>query len=155
AGVRWFVDHDRSGDKLERLAFEDLQPAIFAGEVGTVVCFKLDRISRSLRDGLNVLCGRCEKNIRVVSVAQQLDWNGTLGRMLATLFFGLAEMGQETRRERQADGIAEARKEGKYKGRKPGTTKAKPARAVELRERGLTIPEIASAMGVSHMSVHR
>jgi DNA invertase Pin-like site-specific DNA recombinase len=33
-----------------------LQAAIFAGAVGTVVVYKLDRLSRSLRDGVNVLC---------------------------------------------------------------------------------------------------
>jgi hypothetical protein len=36
-----------------------------------------------------------------------------------------------------------ARQEGKYRGRKPGTTKAKPARALKLRARGLTAEEIA------------
>lgn len=53
--VRWFVDKGRSGDSLKRPAFEQLQDAVFAGEVGTVVVWKLDRLSRSLRDGINVL----------------------------------------------------------------------------------------------------
>lgn len=40
--------------------------------------------------------------------------------------------------------IAVAKKKGKYQGRKPGTTEAKPARARALRERGLTLPEVAA-----------
>jgi DNA invertase Pin-like site-specific DNA recombinase len=155
ARVQWFIDKGKSGDNLQRPAFEKLQAAIFNGTVRTVILFKLDRLSRSLRDGLNTLCGWCEKGIRVVSVTQQLDWNGTMGRMLATIFFGLAEMEQETRRERQAVGISVAKKEGKYKGRKRGTVKASPARALALRARGLTIAEVAGSLGVSEMTVSR
>jgi DNA invertase Pin-like site-specific DNA recombinase len=41
--VTWYVDKGKSGDNLKRPAFEQLQAAIFAGEVGTVVVYKLDR----------------------------------------------------------------------------------------------------------------
>ena len=59
------------------------------------------------------------------------------------------------RRERQAGGIRVARTGGLYSGRKSGTTKAIPKRALELRNRGLKIPEIASALNVSERSVFR
>jgi DNA invertase Pin-like site-specific DNA recombinase len=62
-------------------------------------------------------------------------------------------MEQETRRERQAAGIAVAKKKGVYRGRQRGTTKAKPIRALELREKGLTAEEIASSLGVSRNTV--
>ena len=61
--VRWFVDKGKSGDSLKRPAFEQLQKAVFAGEVGTVVVYKLDRLSRSLRDGINVLSDWCDKGL--------------------------------------------------------------------------------------------
>jgi hypothetical protein len=57
-------------------------------------------------------------------------------------------MEQETRRERQTAGIA-AKSAGVYLGRRAGTTKAQRARAHQLREKGLTVPEISEAMGVS------
>ena len=152
--VTWFIDR-KSGDNLKRPGFEKLQQAIFAGEVDTVVVYKLDRISRSLKDGINTLVGWCEAGIRVVSVTQQLDFNGATGQLVASVLFAVAQMEQETRRERQAAGIAAARESGKYLGRKSGTTKAKPARAVQLRERGLTDGEIATAMGVSRRTVQR
>src|SRR5262249_55216880 len=115
ASVRWFVDKGRSGDTLKRPAFDALQATVFAGEVKTIVTYKLDRLSRSLRDGINVLCEWCDKGLRVVSVTQQIDFNGTVGKMIAAVLLAVAEMEQETRRERQAAGIAEARKAGKYK----------------------------------------
>ena len=44
---------------------------------------------------------------------------------------------------------------GVYRGRKPGTTKARPGRAAQLRDRGLTQDEIATALGVSRTTVCR
>ena len=154
--VRWFTDK-KSGNNLDRPAFEQLQSAIFNGEVGSVVIYKLDRLSRKLREGIDVLCDWCDRGLRVVSVTQQIDFNGTVGKMIASVLLGVAEMEQETRRERQRAGIDLAMKKGRYKncGRKIGTTKAKPNRAVKLRKKGLTAPEIAKALGVSRNTVFR
>lgn len=152
--VIWFTDKE-TGDTMKRPGFERLQEAIFLGEVGTVVVFKLDRLSRKLSDGVKTLCDWCERGIRVVSVTQQLDFNGTVGRLVASVLFAVAEMEQEARRERQAVGIAVAKKAGKYKGRKPGTTKASVKRARELRGRGLSLAEIGRSLGVSKMAVCR
>ena len=56
---------------------------------------------------------------------------------------------------RQAAGIAAAKERGVYSGRQADTTKAKPARAAKLRERGMTDNEIATALGVSRRTVQR
>ena len=106
-------------------------------------------------DGVTTLAKWCEQGIRVVSVTQQLDFNGALGKMLAAIFFGVAEMEQETRRERQRVGIEAAKERGVYKGRRPGTTRAKPERALELRAQGLYVHEIAVALGVSRRTAAR
>jgi DNA invertase Pin-like site-specific DNA recombinase len=154
ANVRWFVDK-KTGDNLDRPAFKKLQAAIFAGEIGTIVVYKLDRLSRKLREGLDILCDFCEQGLRVVSVTQMIDFNGTMGKMLAAVLLGIAEMEQETRRERQAAGIAVAKRAGKYRGRKPGTTKATPERAMRLKTKGLTADEIAKSLGVGRNTVFR
>jgi DNA invertase Pin-like site-specific DNA recombinase len=57
----------------------------------------------------------------------------------------------EYRREHQAAGIEQAKKKGKYKGRVNGT--GNPARVQELRDNGLTGPEIATALGISLRTV--
>ncbi|MHC4878700.1 MAG: recombinase family protein [Planctomycetota bacterium] len=153
--VMWFVDK-ASGDTLDRPEFEKLQNSVFNGEVDTIVVWKLDRLSRSLRDGLNVLCDWIERRIRIVSVTQQIDLNGTLGKLLASVLLAFSEMEQETRRERQAVGIRAARERGVYKGRKPGSTKAAPQRALKLRnERNLSDQEIAAVLNVSRRTVQR
>ena len=93
--------------------------------------------------------------MRVVSVTQQIDFNGAMGKMLAAVLLGVAEMEQEVRRERQAAGIAAAKDRGVYTGRKKGTTKGQPARARELMDHGLDLKEIASALDVSERTVRR
>ena len=152
--VSWFVDKE-SGDSLERPEFERLQKAVFNGEVKTIVIWRLDRLSRKLRDGLNVLCDWCEKGLRIVSVSQQIDFSGTVGKMLAAVLLGIGEMEQEVRRERQRAGIEAAKERGVYLGRKSGTTKAKPERARELLRKGNSHSEIATALGVSRRTVIR
>ena len=84
--VKWYTDK-KSGDDLHRPSFERLQKAVFHGEVKTVVVWRLDRLSRSLRDGINVLVDWCDRDIRVVSVTQMIDFNGTVGKMIASVLF--------------------------------------------------------------------
>jgi len=120
-----------------------------------LVVWKLDRLSRRQRDGINLLADWCERDVRVVVVMQQIDLSGPVGRLVASVLFGLAEIEQEFRRERQAADIAVAKRKGSYRGRKKGTPKAQPARARALRFHGLTTTEIANALKISPRTVFR
>ena len=120
--VKWFIDKE-TGKTLHREQFERMQKDIFAGKIGTVVIWQLDRLSRRLRDGINVLADWCERQLKVVVVTQQIELTGAVGRMIAALLLGLAEIELEYRAERQAAGIDVAKRKGVYKGRKQGTTK--------------------------------
>ena len=150
----YYIDRE-TGDNLDRPDFARLQADVFAGQVKTVVVWKLDRLSRSLQDGINTLCDWLGRGVRLVSVTQQLDFAGPTGKLIAAVLFAVAEMEQQTRRERQAAGIAVAKTEGKYRGRKAGTLKADTSRAFELRRRGLKDGEIATALGVTRRTVQR
>jgi DNA invertase Pin-like site-specific DNA recombinase len=152
--VRWYTDKE-TGDHLDRPAFRRLQADVFDGTIKTIVVFRLDRISRSLQDGINTLCEWLNCGVRLVATSQQLDFNGTTGKLIASVLFAVAEMEQSTRRERQAAGIAAAKAAGVYLGRKAGSTKAAPSRASQLRERGLNDDEIAAALKVTRRTVQR
>ena len=152
--VTWFEDKE-TGKTVRRDAFDQMEKAIFDGTIQTVVVWKLDRISRRLKDGINRLADWCERGVRVVSITQQIDLSGPVGRMVASVMFGLAEIELEYRRERQQAGIAVAKNRGVYRGRQGGTTKSNPTRAAQLRKQGLTIPEIANALAVSERTVFR
>jgi len=134
-GVRWFEDHE-SATTLQREAFQKLQAAIFAGKVDAVVVWKLDRLARSLKEGVNVLADWCQRGVRVIAITQQIDLSGPVGHLIASLLFCIA------------------RKRGVYVGRRPGTTKAAPARARALKKQGLTVLEIAQALGVKERTVY-
>ena len=154
AAVQWFEDIE-SGTTLKRPAFDRMQQGIFLGTITTVVVWKLDRISRRQRDGVNLLADWCERGVRVVVITQQLDLSGAVGRLVASVLFGLAEIEHEYRRERQAAGIAVAKRHGRYHGRAKGTTKAQPARARLLHERGFTVAEIQQALRISPRTIYR
>lgn len=150
----WFIDKT-TGTSLSRPAFEDMQSKLFMGDFKVVLVYKLDRLSRSLLDGLTVISDWLGRGIRLVSTSQQFDFEGAMGKMVSALFLSMAEMENETRRERQAIGIANAKKKGVYKGRKIGTTKANPALARKLRDEGKKLREIAAIMDTAMSTVQR
>jgi DNA invertase Pin-like site-specific DNA recombinase len=140
---------------MARPEFDRLQRDIFMGQINTVVVYKLDRLSRKLSDGINVLTGWLDKGVRVVSVTQQLDFSGATGQLVAAVLLAVAQMEQETRRERQAIGIEAAKKKGKYKGRKPGTNKGDVSKVAELKADGLSYSQIADKLSLSRSTVIR
>lgn len=150
--VQWFEDVETSGT-LNRKAFIALNEAVFAGDVKTIVVWKLDRIARSMKDGINMLTAWCEAGVRVVSITQQIDLSGTIGHVVAGVLFGIADIEKQHIKERQAAGIKVAKKKGVYTGRKAGTTKGKPERAKQLKGQGLKIEEIAQALNISKRTV--
>ncbi len=151
--VQWFEDHE-SATTMQRDAFQRLQAAIFAGKITTVVVWKLDRLARSLKEGVNVLANWCQRGVRIIAITQQIDLSGPVGHLIASLLFGIAEIELQHAKERQAAGIAVAKQRGVYIGRQQGTTKAAPARARALRKQGLTVLEIANALGVKERTVY-
>jgi DNA invertase Pin-like site-specific DNA recombinase len=104
---------------------------------------------------VNLLADWCERGVSVVVITQQLDLSGAVGRLVASVLFGLAEIEHEYRQERQAAGIAVAKRKGLYHGRAKGTMKAQPARARLLHERGFTVAEIQQALQISPRTVYR
>ena len=154
SNVTWFVDK-ATGKNLDRVEFKKLQTAIFNGEFDTVLCYKLDRIARNMKDGVNVLTDWLEKKVRIVAVTQELDFSGAVGKLVASVLFAVSEMEMELRKERQADGIAVAKTKGTYQGRKAGATTHSPKRIVELLEKGLNHSEIATTIGCSTKTIQR
>jgi DNA invertase Pin-like site-specific DNA recombinase len=143
----WFEDVE-SGKHMNRPAIDALKKATFDGDIKTVVVWKLDRLARSMREGINTLGDWADAGVRVVSVTQQLDLSGPIGKTVAGFLFGIAEIDLANIRERQAAGIAEAKSRGVYRGRKAGTLKADPARARELKDKGMKPTEIMKALDI-------
>ena len=153
----WYRDR-ATGSNLKRPGFQRLQKDIFKGKVATIVVWKLDRLARNLRDGVNLLADWCERGIRVVSITEQLDLSGAMGRIVAALLLGLAEMEKENISERIRAGVAAAKKRGVKFGRPAWKTRPyrtiKPSEVKRLRNRGMPMTEIARRLGVSRQGCY-
>lgn len=149
-GARWYVDR-LSGATTKRPEFEKLQKDIFNGRVKTVVCWKLDRLSRSLRDGINVLGDWLENDVRVVAVSQQLDFNGTVGQMVASVLFAIAQMERENIRENTKRGLAAAKARGVKLGKRP---KLFAKDIVPLIQSGHSLSSAARELGKTRQALY-
>src|SRR4029453_6076166 len=69
--VTWFEDTE-TGRPLRRAPSGRSQRVIFTGKVEMVGVWKLDRLSRRQRDGINLLADWCERGVRIVVVTQQM-----------------------------------------------------------------------------------
>ena len=146
----WYKDRI-TGSTTNRPAFNKLQRDIFNGKIGTVVCWKLDRLSRSLKDGINILTDWLEKDVRVIATAQQLDFSGAVGQLIASVLFAVAAMERENLRENTKRGIAAARSRGVKLGKRP---KLFAKDIVPLLQDGLTIGEISKKLGKTRQAIY-
>lgn len=91
----------------------------FVREGDTVIVESYSRLARSTRDLLD-LVEHFEKNgINFISKKEAIDTTTPAGRLMLTIFAGIAQFERDCNLDRQREGIAEAKKAGKYKGRKP------------------------------------
>jgi DNA invertase Pin-like site-specific DNA recombinase len=122
----------------------------------TLVVCKIDRLARSTIALWNLV----EKldtegvGLRVLNLGgETVDTKSATGRLILTIFAGFAQFEREMMLERQREGIAKAKAEGRYKGRKP-TARARAAEIAKLHGEGKTVTEIAREMGISRGSVY-
>jgi DNA invertase Pin-like site-specific DNA recombinase len=129
----------------------------YVREGDTLVVTKLDRLARSAR-GLNELVDTMERKgvaLRILNFGGgQVDTRGAAGRLVLNVFAAFAQFELEIMKERQREGIADAKAAGRYKGRKP-TARAKGADAVKLSQEGMRVSEVAKALGIGRASVYR
>ena len=126
----------------------------FCREGDVFVVTKLDRLARSVRH-LGEIVEQLECNavgLRILDLG--LDTSNATGKLMLNVLGSVAQFEREMMLERQREGIAKAKADGKYKGRKP-TARAKKQSVLELLERGKAKRWIARELGISERSVHR
>ena len=130
----------------------------FVREGDTVVVTKLDRLARSVGDLLTIVARLEAKKVslRVLSMSggQPLDTATAVGRLMLAVIGAVGQFEREMMLERQREGIAKARLEGRYKGRAP-TAQRKAAEIIRLKADGLGASEIAGRLGIGRASVYR
>ena len=104
-----------------------------------------------MSDGIGILSDWCKKGIRVVAVTQQIDFNGTVGSMIAAVLWGVAQMERENLRENTKRGLVAARKRGVTLGR-PREINATEIKKLQVK--GLNISQIARKLGKSRQAIY-
>lgn len=129
----------------------------FVREGDSLVVTRLDRLARSTADLLSIIATLEKKGValRILDFGgQAVDTQSPSGRLIVTMFGAVAQFERELLLQRQREGIAKAKAEGKYKGRAP-TARRVASNVHELRSMGLPARDIAAKLGVSRSSVYR
>ena len=90
-----YKDKGWSAKNLDRPCFQEMNEDVLAGQIEAVVCYKIDRISRSIRDLVNLIEDYNELGVHFVSFADNINTAAPGGMMMATLFGSLAQMERE------------------------------------------------------------
>lgn len=129
----------------------------FVREGDTLVVTRLDRLARSTADLLSIIATLERKGValRILDFGgQAIDTTSPSGRLIVTMFGAVAQFERELLLQRQREGIAKAKADGKYRGRVP-TAQRKAAQVHELRAGGIGASEIATRLAISRSSVYR
>lgn len=106
-----------SGKNTDREQFKEMMGFVRSGDI--VIVESISRIARNTRDLLSIISELTEKGVEFISLKENIDTTTPQGRFMLTVFGALAELERESILQRQKEGIAIAKAEGKYKGRKP------------------------------------
>ena len=116
-GVDKVYSEKLSGKDTKRPQFQEMIDFLREGDTLYVESFS--RLSRSTRDLLDTVNTLNEKGVSLVSDKEKIDTTTPQGRLVMTVFAAIYQFERENTLERQREGIAIAKRQGKYKGRKP------------------------------------
>ena len=150
---RVFEEKD-SGASKDRPALLEMLQFVRAGDV--IYCHSIDRLSRSLKDLTSILEELKAKGVTIKFLTENLTFSSDKDDPFATLQLqmlgALSQWELSCIKIRQAEGIAKAKANGKYQGRKK---QLQTTRIAKLREEGYGATKIAEIVGCSRQSVYR
>jgi len=114
-----YDDGGFTGGNMERPALQRLLADIGAGKIDLVVCYKVDRLSRSLLDFAKMMETFERHGASFVSVTQQFNTATSMGRLVLHVLLSFAQFEREIIAERTRDKVAATRRKGKWAGGTP------------------------------------
>ena len=130
----------------------------FIRENDTLVVTRIDRLARSIADLQDIVRRLKSKGASLKATEQPFDTGSIYGELTMNLLGVFAQFETQLRRERQMEGIAKAKVEGIYKGRKPSIDRNEVARLlmpVADGGEGLGPSEVARRLRIARGSVYR
>jgi DNA invertase Pin-like site-specific DNA recombinase len=124
----------------------------FMRQGDTLTVTRIDRLARSIGDLQDIVRALRAKGAALRATEQPIDTSTAAGKCFLDMLGVFAEFETNLRRERQAEGIAKAKAEGRYTGRKPTID---PVAVARLKAEGRGASEIARELGIGRASVYR
>jgi DNA invertase Pin-like site-specific DNA recombinase len=142
--VRVYVDHGASGAKASRPEWDKCVERLEVGD--TLVCVKLDRIGRSVRNLIDVANLLEERQVDLVCLDQPVDTTSATGKMFFTILAAFAAFERDLIIERTKDGLAATTARGRNGGRKSRLNDEQVTYARQLRAEGVSVREIGETL---------
>jgi site-specific DNA recombinase len=114
-----YSDDGFSGATANRPALQRLLSDVDAGHLDRVVTVRIDRISRSMLDFLNIMKRLDQRGVALVSVTQEINTATAWGKMVLNILAGFAQFERDLISERTRDKMAAARRKGRWTGGRP------------------------------------
>jgi DNA invertase Pin-like site-specific DNA recombinase len=122
-----------------------------------LVVTKLDRLARSVKHLGEIVeaINKADASLVILDMGgTAIDTSNPTGKLILNVMSSVAQFEREMMLERQREGIAKAKAEGKYKGRKP-TARAKTEMVLLAKKQGLSPTQIMRDLGISKTSYYR
>ncbi|STX43957.1 site-specific DNA recombinase; e14 prophage [Legionella donaldsonii] len=154
AGCEKIFDDQMTGSKIAR---PGLDAALdYAREGDVIVVWRLDRLSRSLKDLIDMVASLDEKKIGLKSLHESIDTSSSSGKLIFHIFGALAEFERNLIRERTHAGLQAARARGRKGGRPKKLSTDKAKLAIKLyKGKEHSIKQICELIGVSKPTLYK
>ena len=142
-----------SGKNADRPELRKMLTYVRQGD--TVIVESISRFARNTRDLLDLAEQLTDKQVEFVSQKEAIDTTTPTGKFMLTIFGAVAELEREYILQRQREGIAIAKEQGIYKGRKPVERSELPQVAAQWREGRITAAEAMRRLDMKPSTFYR
>lgn len=152
-GLTYVFSEKISGKSLDRPELRKMLSILSKGD--EVVVLSIDRIARNTKDLIELIDEFNSKGVKFISLKENIDTSTPTGKFLITIMGAMAELERAYIRERQQQGIAIAKRQGKYKGRKPKELPNFDEVSNRVKEGRITVNEAVKILGISRSTYYR
>ena len=152
-GVEKIYTDKVSGKNMERPELHKMMDFVREGDVVIVESFS--RFARNTRDLLDLTAALAEKGVQFISKKESIDTSTPAGKFMLTIFAALAEFERENLLERQAEGIAVAKSEGRMTGRPQKAIDTFEAVYLDCKAGKISASAGARKLGISRSTWYR
>lgn len=154
-GIDKYFTEKISGKNTERPELQNMLD--FAREGDTIYIHDFSRLARNTKDLLVLVERLNAKGVTLVSNKENIDTSTPTGKLMLTMIGAIAEFERQNLLDRQAEGIAIAKREGKYKGRKATTIDSDTWQTyyTQYKNRELNKTQLAKILNISRPTLDK